>query len=239
MHCPRCQHENRPQAKFCEECGSPLNGLALSTRPHAVLKARGRKPQASADRGAGAADRDQRDPARHLSSPTDVQPVLEAVIGSAVQLCDAEHGHIYRFDGGLLRVAAGYGSVPELVEFRRRYPIRLSRESITRESGLSTAGSYTCPTILADRRCTGSSSAQCGAGHSDQSGVPPLKEGRLIGVISIWRTEVRPFTDKQIDACCETFADQAVIAIENVRLFTELQEKNRALTQAHAQRPSA
>src|SRR5215510_13928850 len=65
-------------------------------------------------------------------------------------------------------------------------------------------------------------------------GVAMLREGRAVGAISVWRAESRPFTDAQI-SLLQTFADQAVIAIENVRLFKELQEKNRALTQAHAQ----
>src|SRR5262249_20079601 len=89
------------------------------------------------------------------------------------------------------------------------------------------------PDVLADPEYEWAD-AQKGHGVRTLLAVPMLRASALIGVFILRRTEVRPFTDKQIELVT-TFADQAVIAIENVRLFTELQEKNRALTQAHAQ----
>jgi two-component system, NtrC family, sensor kinase len=92
--------------------------------------------------------------------------------------------------------------------------------------------------VLADPEYTWAHGQKLGdrpvAGVRTALGVPMLREEDLIGVLLLWNEEVRSFTDKQVDLV-KTFADQAVIAIENVRLFTELQEKNRALTKAHAQ----
>ena len=165
-------------------------------------------------------------------STFDVQAILETLIESAVRLCGAEHGHIYRFDGELLQRAAGYGSSPEHVELRRRHPIRLWRGSITGRAALERQVVHV-PDVLADPEF-GEIEAQRLVGLRTSLSVPLLKEDELIGVLAIWRTDVRPFTDKQI-GLVTTFADQAVIAVENVRLFTELQQKNDALTQAHAQ----
>ena len=165
-------------------------------------------------------------------STFDVQAILETLIESAVRLCGAEHGHIYRFDGELLQRAAGYGSLPEHAEMRRRHPIRLWRGSITGRAALERRVVHV-PDVLADPEF-GELEAQRLVGLRTSLSVPLLKEDELIGVLAIWRTDVRPFTEKQI-GLVTTFADQAVIAIENVRLFTELQEKNRALTAAHAQ----
>ena len=165
-------------------------------------------------------------------STFDVQAILETLIESAVRLCGAEHGHIYRFDGELLQRAAGYGSSLEHAELRRRHPVRLWRGSIVGRAALERRVVHV-PDVLADPEF-GEIEAQRVAGLRTSLSVPLLKENELIGVFAIWRTDVRPFTDKQI-GLVTTFADQAVIAIENVRLFSELQEKNRALTEAHAQ----
>ena len=157
-------------------------------------------------------------------STFDVQPILETLIESAVRLCGAEHGHIYRFDGELLQRAAGYGSSPEHVELRRRHPVRLWRGSIPGRAALERRVVHVAD-VLADPEY-GELEAQRLLGLRTGLGVPLLKEDVLIGVFAIWRTEVRPFTDKQI-GLVTTFADQAVIAIENVRLLQELQARTR------------
>ena len=159
-------------------------------------------------------------------STFDVQPVLETLIESAVRLCGAEHGHIYRFDGELLQRAAGYGSSPEHVELRRRHPVRLWRGSIAGRAALERRVVHVAD-VLADSEY-GELEAQRLLSLRTGLGVPLLKEDVLIGVFAIWRTEVRPFTDKQI-GLVTTFADQAVIAIENVRLLQELQARTREL----------
>ena len=165
-------------------------------------------------------------------STFDVQAILDTLIESAVRLCGAEHGHIYRFDGELLQRAAGYGSSPEHAELRRRRPVRLWRGSIVGRAALERRVVHV-PDVLADAEF-GEIEAQRVAGLRTSLSVPLLKGDELIGVLAIWRTDVQPFNDKQI-GLVTTFADQAVIAIENVRLFTELRQKNQALTTAHAQ----
>ena len=159
-------------------------------------------------------------------STFDIQPVLETLIESAVRLCGAEHGHVYRFDGELLQRAAGYGSSPEHVELRRRHPIRLWRGSLTGRAALERRVVHV-PDVLADPEF-GELEAQRLLGLRTGLCVPLLKEDELIGVLALWRTEVRPFTDTQI-GLVTTFADQAVIAIENVRLLQELQARTREL----------
>jgi two-component system NtrC family sensor kinase len=162
------------------------------------------------------------------SSPTDVQPVFEVVAANVARLCDAFDATIFRVDGDVLRLVAHRGPIaPDpilpLTEgmlggrvIRERRAVHVDdMQAETREYPMSSefARNREFRTILS---------------------VPLLRGPEAIGLIAIRRTEVRPFTDNQI-ALLQTFADQAVIAIENVRLFTELQEKNTALTAAHAQ----
>jgi GAF domain-containing protein len=163
------------------------------------------------------------------SSPTNIQPVLDAVAESAKRLCEGYDAWIGLREGEHLRVRAHHGPIPIALDLRPLNRGRVSERAVVDRQ----------PVHVHDLAASGEEFPLGHAdavriGHRTTLGVPLLREGEAIGVILIRRLEVRPFTDRQI-ALLQTFADQAVIAIENVRLFTELQEKNQALTQAHAQ----
>jgi GAF domain-containing protein len=164
------------------------------------------------------------------TSPTNLQPVLDEVVKSAARFCGAPDASIFRLDGENLRAEAHHGLVSQPLGFL----VPLVRGTVAGRSVL-------------ERRAIGVTDLQGeteeypeGSALARQTGqratlsVPLLREGVPIGVILLRRAEAVSFTDKQI-ALSKTFADQAVIAIENVRLFTESQEKNRALIQTHAQ----
>jgi signal transduction histidine kinase len=165
------------------------------------------------------------------SSPTHIQPVLDVVAENAARLCDADNAAIFRLEGNILRLAASYGGIPAISHAREVLPAK--RDTVI--------GRATCDrrTIHVRNLAAEASEYPVGSTHAKQEGhrtalaTPLLREGTPIGVILIRRMEVRPFHDKQI-ALLETFADQAVIAIENVRLFEA--EKQHTLALAHANR---
>jgi two-component system, NtrC family, sensor kinase len=165
-------------------------------------------------------------------STFDLQPVLDTLIENATKLCDAAQGNIYRFDGEVLRVEAFYGTSSEFREFWQRGEFHPGRGSVVGRVARERR-TIQILDVLADEFQEASEAHRI-AGVRTILGVPMLREGKLIGAIAVWRSEVHAFTDKQIELVT-TFADQAVIAIENVRLFSELQEKNKALTAANAQ----
>ena len=165
-------------------------------------------------------------------STFDLQPVLNTLIESATRLCGTDKGFIFRRDGDMYQGVADYGTTPEHRDYIRRNPVAVGRDTVVGRVALERRPIH-FPDIMVDPEYRWME-AQRIAHFRTVLGVPMLREGAPIGVFFIWREEVLPFTDKQIELVT-TFADQAVIAIENVRLFTELQEKNRALTQAHAQ----
>jgi GAF domain-containing protein len=161
-------------------------------------------------------------------SAFDLRAVFETVAESSVRLCGADRAFIFRFDGELLRMAASFNAAPDFVEWVAQHPIRPGRHSGSARAALERRTIH-IPDVRADPEYV--------YGAKDVEairtilGVPILKGDELLGVMMIYHLEVRPFTDKQI-ALVETFADQAAIAIENVRLFEAEQQRTRELTES-------
>jgi signal transduction histidine kinase len=162
-------------------------------------------------------------------SAFDLQPVFETVAENAVRLCGADRAFIFRFDGEVLRMAVAYNAPPEFAQWVAEHPIRPGRHSGSARAALERRTIH-IPDVRADPEYTyGAKDAEA---IRTVLGVPILKGDDLLGVMMIYHLQgVRPFTPKQI-ALVETFADQAAIAIENVRLFHEIQDKSRQLAEA-------
>src|SRR6266404_806511 len=161
------------------------------------------------------------------SFPTNLKPVLETITERAARVCGAEDAVMRLVDGNVMRLAAHYGPVSDVADERpinRQSPpgrAVVDREIIYVEN-MAPLVATEYPEVAETNRRVGGRTVLA---------VPLLREGVALGVIHFRRTEVRPFSEKQI-AQLKSFADQAVIAIENVRLFQELQDRNRDLTEA-------
>jgi GAF domain-containing protein len=160
-------------------------------------------------------------------STFDLPAVLNTLVDSAAMLCDAENAFIFRFDDGAYRLAANHGFSEEYRQYIIRNPIRPGRGTLVGRTALE-ARTVHLPDCLADPEYVWAESQKIG-GFRTMLGVPLLREGHPIGVVALTRSAVKPFTDKQIELI-ETFADQAVIAIENVRLFEAEQKRTEELT---------
>src|SRR5215831_6186672 len=162
-------------------------------------------------------------------STFDLRAVLEILTESAARLCGATRSHIFQFDGEFLRFAGAYGAWPGFTEYLERHPLRPGPGTIAGMAALERrtihvldvlqVSDYELPDLIKQQ------------GFRTTLAVPMLREGALRGVIAILKTEVEPFTDNQIKLV-ETFADQAVIAIENARLFEEVQARTRELARS-------
>ena len=162
-------------------------------------------------------------------STFDLQAVLDTLVESAARVCEADTGIIRRREGDIYPLASTFGLTAEQRDLFARYPARPDRGSVFGRAILE-GRTIHVPDLLSDpdldqrrlRDYAGVANMRSGLG------VPLMREGAIVGVFTLQRREPRPFTDKQIELVT-TFADQAVIAIENVRLFDEVQARTREL----------
>ena len=242
MRCLQCQHENPSGQKFCGACGTPLTAnpsgppaptyaeitsalseaLEQQTATAELLQARNRELAEAQEQQTATANI-----LRIIaSSPVDIQPVFDTILDNATHLCGAARGGLFLFDGDSFRAASMRGATPASLEYHTGRAIR--------PGPLSALGR-----IIHERRPVHIHDLMDDPAYRegdplrravvDLEGmrtlvvVPLLKGERLVGAIGVHRREVRPFGDAQI-ALLQAFADQAVIAIENVRLFNETKE---------------
>ena len=154
-------------------------------------------------------------------SQTDVQPVFDTIVSSAVRLCGSQHSLIFSLQDEVLKPVARHVMSQEFFDYWARSPLRPGKGSIAGRAALERRTIHVpdAATLTAYEH----RDAQQSQDFHTVLAVPLLRDGALLGVIVTWKTIVEPFSDKQVELI-ETFADQAVIAIENVRLFTELED---------------
>jgi GAF domain-containing protein len=215
MRCPRCQHENCPRATFCKECGTPLSAKATGPPGPSYAEitsalSEAREQQAATAEILGVISR----------SPTDLQPVLEAVAQNASQLCGAANVSLYRVEGDLLRKVAEQG--PPLTAFGVGETRPITRTTVSGRT-ITDRTTIHVPDHQSAEAAREYPDARRDTGVRTTIGIPLLREGVAVGVFTAYRTEARPFSDREL-ALLQTFAAQAVIAIENVRLFNETKE---------------
>jgi GAF domain-containing protein/anti-sigma regulatory factor (Ser/Thr protein kinase) len=215
MQCPLCHQESPTSHKFCRECGTPLVRLEGGTQPALSY--------GDVQRSLAEALEQQTATAEILrvisSSPTELQPVLDAIARNAALVCDAYDAVVLLLEGGRVRYAAHYGPIN----------ITLQHTTLSRGSVIETAILDRQPVHVHDLLATEPPAFPLTAKAAREGGfrttlsVPLLRDNEAIGALAIRRREVQPFTAQQI-ALLQTFADQAVIAIENVRLFNETKD---------------
>jgi PAS domain S-box-containing protein len=169
-----------------------------------------------------------------IISTSPIQSVLDAVAENAARLCNANNARIFRLEDNLLRLVASYGEI--LLTSHGHEPFPANRDTVTGRATCDRRTIHVHDLAAEDNEYPVGSRAVKSEGYHTSLATPLLRAGTPTGVILVRRLEVRPFSDSQI-ALLETFADQAVIAIENVRLFEA--ERQRTLELTHANRDLA
>jgi two-component system, NtrC family, sensor kinase len=165
-------------------------------------------------------------------SPTDTQPVFDTIVAAALKLCSAGSAIVFTFDGQLIHPAAFVISNLEYVEAMRQFYPRPPGRDTGATRAIQTCSVVAIPDVVADREYAHAFGPHSlAAAFRSVLAVPLVREGSPIGAISVGRAEAGPFPDTQVELL-RTFADQAVIAIENVRLFKELQARTKELTRS-------
>ncbi|MFL4976032.1 MAG: GAF domain-containing protein [Microvirga sp.] len=162
-------------------------------------------------------------------APSQLQPVFEAIVETAGRLCEAEYALVYRLQDGKYQVAASNNAEAELIRYAREHPLAPGRESVIGRTALE-GRTVHIPDCLTDPEYKVLEYQKVGK-YRTNLGIPLVRDGVTIGVIGLMRSVVKPFTSKQVELV-ETFADQAVIAIENVRLFDEVQARTGELSRS-------
>ena len=161
-------------------------------------------------------------------SPTDVQPVFDVIARNAVRLCAATYAMVFRFDGSLMHLSAHHNVSPEgLKALLQQWPMPLDHRSVPARAVLERRIIHVHDVLTEANNPYLTTSRALGI--RTMLIVPMLREGEPIGAVAVYRQIVEPFSDQQV-ALVATFASQAVIAVENVRLFNELDSRNRDLT---------
>src|SRR5262245_11613537 len=232
MKCLRCHQDNPPHAKFCLECGTPFRPLHQT----------GPRGQSYADLQHDLTESLEQQAAMGeilgviASSPMDTQPVFDTILASAVRLCEGRSGALYRINDGVISVLASNNPDDEARRVHDAAYPRLLAELEPPAQRIAEGLSVHWPDVDVEPELSDARRDRARMlGYRSAALVPMVRDGRVVGLISVVRAgpmrSPRPFSSREI-GLLQIFTNQAVIAIENVRLFTELQEKNRELTEA-------
>ena len=231
MKCPRCQQENPSSSNFCLECATPLKAVSPGGRP---------APSYSDVTNALSEALEQQTATAEIlrvisRSATTYEPVFEAIVRSASTLCRAPDVIILMLEEGGLRAVASIGPVAAAVQQSQLLDgvaLPLTREYVSGRAFIDRRTFHIEDvSAMPDEFPVGTALQRQYGGRGTTLSVPLLRDDTALGVITLVRDEVSPFSEQQI-TLLETFARQAVIAIENVRLFSELQASNGDLRRA-------